>query len=391
MKIDVAFIGTDIKTGEHNKAYATIILNDQIVINNITIYRKDERSKIDISFPMYSRYNKQLYIKPVVEVTDNKLLQEIKQLICEAYELKDVHICNGKTEPLHIKYIDPFPINDEKNEADITLVFKEGIKIRGIYVRKNEENRYEITYNEHRNCRDFEIIDEQLHKSFIEKFQNFYLCVMKKGKLSDSNIFKKFININKLSSGQKASIDTINKYKNIVPKDLLEVWKTCGFGCYNNGYIQIINPEKYQKVLDKKLIDSPQNHVKYRIPFLMNGFGEIFYYRIIEDLNSNQTETDISAFSLLNDDIKVVEFDFEIFIKDIICNMENIKEFDYQLFKTIVQQTRPLTEDEFLDIRQIKTEEIYNLSPSEMNEKINLELETEGNKKGILNIEIVKR
>jgi hypothetical protein len=48
----------------------------------------------------------------------------------------------------------------------------------------------------------------------------------------------------------------INKYKNIIPEELAYVWKTFGFGIYENGFLQLVNPDEYEfafQYIDKLL------------------------------------------------------------------------------------------------------------------------------------------
>jgi hypothetical protein len=50
--------------------------------------------------------------------------------------------------------------------------------------------------------------------------------------------------------------EVIDKYKNLLPNELISIWKTMGFGIYENGYLQIINPMEYDFVfqyIDKSL------------------------------------------------------------------------------------------------------------------------------------------
>ncbi|MDO4729542.1 MAG: GAD-like domain-containing protein, partial [Bacteroidota bacterium] len=37
----------------------------------------------------------------------------------------------------------------------------------------------------------------------------------------------------------------IDKYKNILPDELIWLWENMGFGIYENGYLQLVNPEEW--------------------------------------------------------------------------------------------------------------------------------------------------
>ena len=41
------------------------------------------------------------------------------------------------------------------------------------------------------------------------------------------------------------SIETTNKYKGKLPDELLNIWNIMGYGIYENGFIQLVNPDDY--------------------------------------------------------------------------------------------------------------------------------------------------
>jgi hypothetical protein len=42
----------------------------------------------------------------------------------------------------------------------------------------------------------------------------------------------------------------INKYKNILPNELITIWETMGFGIYEDGFFQLVNPDEYEFVFN---------------------------------------------------------------------------------------------------------------------------------------------
>lgn len=46
------------------------------------------------------------------------------------------------------------------------------------------------------------------------------------------------------------SANTINKYKGVLPNELLNIWQTMGFGIYENGFLQLVNPDDFEFVFD---------------------------------------------------------------------------------------------------------------------------------------------
>jgi hypothetical protein len=70
-----------------------------------------------------------------------------------------------------------------------------------------------------------------------------------------------FINRNR-NTYQKVSdvpVELINKYKKLLPEELIYIWETMGFGIYEDGFLQLVNPDEYEFVfeyVDKMLTPS---------------------------------------------------------------------------------------------------------------------------------------
>jgi hypothetical protein len=69
--------------------------------------------------------------------------------------------------------------------------------------------------------------------------------------------------------------EVIQKYKNVFPESLIELWQECGFGKYNNGLIEICHPADYSETLETWL----GKKVDIYFPVAISGFGCLFYYR----------------------------------------------------------------------------------------------------------------
>ncbi|GHT18313.1 hypothetical protein FACS189429_4620 [Bacteroidia bacterium] len=46
------------------------------------------------------------------------------------------------------------------------------------------------------------------------------------------------------------SREIIDKYKDLLPNELIIIWETMGFGIYENGFIQLVNPDEYDFIFD---------------------------------------------------------------------------------------------------------------------------------------------
>ncbi len=57
-------------------------------------------------------------------------------------------------------------------------------------------------------------------------------------------------NTNTYTKYGDVSIETINKYKGILPNELLSIWQTMGYGVYEDGFLQLVNPDEYEFVFD---------------------------------------------------------------------------------------------------------------------------------------------
>ena len=69
------------------------------------------------------------------------------------------------------------------------------------------------------------------------------------------------------------SIETINKYKGKLPDELLNIWNIMGYGIYENGFIQLVNPDDYDfvfKYIDKLLEPS--------IVFAIKAMGDLLIW-----------------------------------------------------------------------------------------------------------------
>ena len=132
------------------------------------------------------------------------------------------------------------------------------------------------------------------------------------------------------AAGNSVSDEMTKKYQEYLPAELLELWKTHGFGFYGNGLIQIINPELYQDVLWSWLMkDEPD---LTRLPIAISAFGVIFYYRKLSD-----ADEDISFIDPQTSEVDVTVWSLVDFFNDWLCDDEIIEVF---LEKTLLEQAQ---------------------------------------------------
>ncbi len=74
---------------------------------------------------------------------------------------------------------------------------------------------------------------------------------------------------------EKPSAEVINKYKNMLPDDLIDFWKEYGFGLFMNGYFKIIDPAIYQEAFNYGY-----ENVFNGVVFAVTGLGDFIIWDI---------------------------------------------------------------------------------------------------------------
>ncbi len=113
---------------------------------------------------------------------------------------------------------------------------------------------------------------------------------------------------------KKPTKKLIKQYKELLPKDIIDLWENYGFGSYGYGIVKLINPEKFILYLKMKAgIDCEG------IPFMLDAFGNLFYYDVddsVKVMNVEYNMIDVVSYSY-SDFIKRVTSDefIKIFLK----------------------------------------------------------------------------
>lgn len=91
-----------------------------------------------------------------------------------------------------------------------------------------------------------------------------------------------------IEKGSEVSRGLLQKYKTILPDELIRIWENYGFGRLLDGYIKIINPEEYQELLKETYFRG-----NISIPILTTAFGDIItfeegqYIGMVKYINGN--------------------------------------------------------------------------------------------------------
>lgn len=98
--------------------------------------------------------------------------------------------------------------------------------------------------------------------------------------VGDNSSFTEFIKTFKPDDNlTKPTKEELEQFSKVLPLELLNFWKEYGFGDYGNGIIKVINPLDYMA----NFYDWLGLEDFSKIPILMTGFGDIFYYRKLQD------------------------------------------------------------------------------------------------------------
>ena len=99
----------------------------------------------------------------------------------------------------------------------------------------------------------------------------------------------------------------------MLPPEIVYLWETYGFGDYGNGLIKVVDPRDYMHSLYSWLGGQDFN----KIPIMVSAFGNIFYYRRLED-----DENDVALLDIHYRRIDVCAYSYEEFFGDYIVDPE---------------------------------------------------------------------
>ncbi len=141
----------------------------------------------------------------------------------------------------------------------------------------------------------------------------------KENSKTDKITLENFLKIYKAEKDITPVTDEIlEEYRNKVPEVLINLWKSNGFGKYNKGLIEIVNPKDFEPVLWTWLGKKAENYV----PFAITGFGELFYYRKL-----TETDEDVCMIDIQYQNIETVIWSLEKFFEKFLTDKKNRKVF----------------------------------------------------------------
>ena len=137
---------------------------------------------------------------------------------------------------------------------------------------------------------------------------------------------------------QKTDEEILKFGKQMLPKEIIELWEEYGFGEYGDGLIKVVAPREYMNSLYTWLGQKDFN----KIPIIVTAFGDIFYYRKLED-NKN----DVSLLNIDYRKIVVCGYSYQEFFESYILDEDVIKNvLRADLYKQAVKELGKLDYNE---------------------------------------------
>ena len=76
--------------------------------------------------------------------------------------------------------------------------------------------------------------------------------------------------LNDFKKEKEMQKEVIEKYRNLVPKEMIEIWEKYGLGSFLNGYLRVINPDDY-----KELVEETYFRGNVAIPIFITAFADV--------------------------------------------------------------------------------------------------------------------
>ncbi len=142
----------------------------------------------------------------------------------------------------------------------------------------------------------------------------------------DFDVLKDFV-----ASGA-VSAETMDKYQNLIPAELLEVWQKYGLGSFYGGYLKIINPDEYRDVLDHSYYAAQES-----VPIFATGFGDIIIWR---------KNTYVELIKYRKGAAETLSSGFDFFFGDLAAESRLVRKLDKNLYNDAVSKRGALEYDE---------------------------------------------
>lgn len=144
-------------------------------------------------------------------------------------------------------------------------------------------------------------------------------------------MYEKFLEKSLNSTRQMVDAAFIAQYANVVSEKIIELWKEVGLGAFCDGLFRIIEPDKYQAIVDDCY---PMAGVGSATPFMTTAFGDIFAY--VKDSGIGDYVVFINVrygtFKILSENVEIL-FNIVIFNKSCLASWFSLDK--YSMIKSV--------------------------------------------------------
>ena len=74
-------------------------------------------------------------------------------------------------------------------------------------------------------------------------------------------------------TAESVSLEMIEKYKTKLPKQIIQIWQEYGFGSFMNGFMKVVNPEKFQDLAERVYCMGYKS-----VPIFVTGLGDMIVW-----------------------------------------------------------------------------------------------------------------
>ncbi|MBP2621739.1 T6SS immunity protein Tdi1 domain-containing protein [Streptococcus panodentis] len=121
--------------------------------------------------------------------------------------------------------------------------------------------------------------------------------------------------------------EIIEKYKNQVPAELVQIWREDGLGTFLDGFLKVINPDEYLELVRETYFRGDIS-----IPIFVTGFGDIITW---------EENKYVGIIKYKNGSFNIMIKNFTHFLKFIDSN-HITKHFDLPLYHEAIEKYGPL-------------------------------------------------
>ncbi|MEM5016861.1 T6SS immunity protein Tdi1 domain-containing protein [Metabacillus indicus] len=125
--------------------------------------------------------------------------------------------------------------------------------------------------------------------------------------------------------------EVIEKYRNLVPSEVITLWSEYGFGTFMQGYIKCVNPEEYKDVL----VESSQRY-KNAVVLFATGMGDLIIW----------SEGYVRLLNYRYGVVRTIMFSFEFFFQNITDEDFREEDLSWKPFPEALEQFNELDYDE---------------------------------------------